>query len=133
MKNEIREKIRKFEVYEITGPEGLQLIQDMAQSENKNTPGGLLRSILLIVIGLVLVFRPFGYRILSVVIGVCLLVYGINSFPGIPHVKKAAKRDSEPEKDNYSPFSGTGGTDLSTVKDVEYRKVEDDAESSSEN
>lgn len=91
-------------------------------------PASLLLAVIIFVGGILLLWNPFGERLMGVLAGLFSLVYGVNELSSLSRVGRAQKEYEvkygrpEPKQD-----SGTSskGTDFSKVKDVDYEKVDE--------
>lgn len=88
----------------------------------------LVLSALAIIGGITLLFSPFGVEVMSIIAGCLLIVYGVSELLSAWRVDKAVKT----YEIKFGPGSGaeTGSktgpkTDLDSVKDVEYRKIDE--------
>lgn len=76
--------------------------------------------------GVLLVFKPFGIAsALTLVAGIVLLIYGVSELVASWKMRKAMKEYEIrfPSDDNAA--AGDAGVDPSSVKDVEFEKVDD--------
>ncbi len=86
----------------------------------------LLLSIVAIVGGLILVFNPFSLRIMSLIAGSLLVVYGISELLSQWRVKKAVEVFEVNMKDDDNIDHDTSYKDFaSTIEDVDYEKVDE--------
>lgn len=85
----------------------------------------LVLSIAAIIGGIVLLFNPFSVKVMSILAGFALILYGIQELRSAWQMDKAKK---EYEIKFGSPDSNNGSSaspNLNGVKDVEYHKVDD--------
>lgn len=97
-----------------------------AMSLTGGNPASLLLAVIIFVGGVLLLWNPFGERLMGVIAGLLSLVYGVNELLALSRVGKARKEyevkygPAEP-KEKKAPK----GTDLSSVQDVDYEKVDE--------
>lgn len=91
--------------------------------------GGLsfILSLLVIGGGIVLIFNPFSMKIIGIIAGILMIVYGINELMSShksPKSRREYDDNSSPKSEPASESSRPSKTDLDNVKDVEYWKEE---------
>lgn len=103
------------------------LVLSGAMSLLGGNPASLLVAVIIFVGGVLLLWNPFGERLMGALAGIFSLVYGVNELMALSRVGKAQKEyevkygPSEPKEKKVD----SGKTDLSTVQDVDYEKVDE--------
>lgn len=88
----------------------------------------LILSVLAILGGVFLVFNPFSMKLMSVIAGVLLVMYGISEIMSTFKMEKAKKEYEvryASDITSTKPASGTGDSEVADAKEVEYTKVDD--------
>ena len=87
-------------------------------------------SIMAVLFGIVIRFNPFSKAIMSILAGIALIVYGVSELVSAWKVDKAIK-DYEikftrtGESAERVPEDGPAPTDLDEVRDIDYRRVDE--------
>jgi uncharacterized membrane protein HdeD (DUF308 family) len=91
----------------------------------------LILSIFCIIGGILLLFNPFGIRVMSIIAGCLLVIYGVSELISTWRMNKAKKAyeikfgpAAQPQKPNKKDGLDTSGID--NAVETEYHKVEDD-------
>lgn len=88
----------------------------------------LILSVLAILGGVFLVFNPFSMKLMSVIAGVLLVMYGVSEIMSTFKIEKAKKEYEVRYASNITstkPASGTGDAEVADAKEVEFTKVDD--------
>lgn len=82
-------------------------------------------SIIAFIGGAMLIFNPFSESVMSVLAGICLIVYGVSELISVRRVKKAQAEYEIRFEEKRRQEQDSTPSSLGDVKDVEYRKVDE--------
>lgn len=82
-------------------------------------------SIIAFIGGAMLIFNPFSESVMSMLAGICLIVYGVSELISVRRVKKAQAEYEIRFEEKRCQEQDSTPSSLGDVKDVEYRKVDE--------